>query len=229
MLLKKPGFLKRSNKGPWIEDLTGKRYGRWTVKMLDESVLGHVYWLCECDCGNSKSVIGVELTRGASTSCGCYAVERRIEGGFFNASTKHGMRKTPEYKVWCGMKTRCYNKNNEFYKYYGGKGITLSDEWVHSFEQFYSDMGERPDEGFSIERKDGNGPYAAWNCEWATRSTQANNVSDNKILTFDGVSLTMSEWANALGLNYNTLRSRKRIGWSDEKALFTPMRKPRAK
>lgn len=221
-LQRKPGFIRRSSKGPWLEDLTGHVFGRWTITHFDESRTDKVYWFCRCECGNTKSIIVSELRRGHSTSCGCYAVQRRVEGGFANAKPTHKLSKTPEYAAWVSIKKRCYNTNDKCYKDYGGRGITVADEWVNSFEQFLADMGAKPDELFSIDRIDVNGPYAPGNCRWSTSGEQANNKRDNTLLTLKGVTLTMAQWAEQLGINYKTLRSRKRLGWDDERALTTP-------
>lgn len=132
---------------------------------------------------------------------------------------KHGMGKTPEYRSWSMMKSRCYNRNNRKYSRYGGRGIVVCDRWLNSFENFYKDMGPKPF-GFSIERKDNDGHYCPENCEWADSYTQSNNKKDNVLLTFREQTKTLGQWARELGIKYKTLHNRIfALGWDVEKAL----------
>lgn len=149
-----------------MKDLTGKRFGRWHVLGFDRiDKHSNHYWFCVCKCGNKKSVSGKNLLRGRSKSCGCMAIEN---------NTKHGMWKTPEYKTWQNIHTRCSNKNTEYYKNYGGRGIVVCKRW-NSFENFFEDMGRRPSKNHSIERIDNDGNYEPGNCEWVTRTAQQHN------------------------------------------------------
>lgn len=139
-------------------------------------------------------------------------------------TTKHGMYGTPIYEIWHGMKARTTNPKMRDYPRYGGRGITVCDEWKESFEAFYRDMGDRP-EGLSLERKDNNGPYSKANCVWATVSQQARNRRNNHFLTLNGVRKTIIEWSEETGLTYGTIHGRVwSLGWDDEKALTTPTR-----
>lgn len=154
-----------------LKDLTGKRYGHLVVVSLHSSD-NYVYkWLCKCDCGNDKIVTRNALTTGCTNSCGCLKKELQ---------TIHGMWKTPEYRTWIRIKTRCENKNTPYYYNYGGRGISVCERWSNSFENFYSDMGERPTPQHSIERKDNNGNYEPSNCVWETRCKQQQNIRKQK-------------------------------------------------
>lgn len=157
-----------------LVDLTGQVFSRWTVIKRGETRDEDTYWLCTCECGTISEVSAGSLRSERSKSCGCYYKEFQSE-----LQTTHGMSKHPVYSVWTGMKQRCFNPNDTKYHLYGGRGITVYDRWKDSFESFYADMGPRPD-GYSIERRDGNGNYEPGNCHWATIFEQNNNTSRNK-------------------------------------------------
>ena len=158
-------------------EMTGKRFGRLVVlREAGRDNDRNVLWKCLCDCGNIKVVSGRHLRTDNTKSCGCLHIELLTQ-----SNTTHGMTGTPEYIIWAGMIKRCTNKNSEAYRYYGGRGIKVCDRWL-SFENFYKDMGDRP-EGLSIDRKDNDKGYYLENCRWATPVEQASNrrmQSNNK-------------------------------------------------
>ena len=134
---------------------------------------------------------------------------------------KHGKTETAEYRTWTKIKERCYNANSDRFKDYGGRGIKVCDRWLHSFENFLADMGLKPTPKHSIERNQNDGDYAPDNCVWATPKQQGNNRRDNHVLTFNGQTLTVTEWAETTGIERNAIYYRLRAGWGVEKALST--------
>lgn len=141
-------------------DLTNKRFGRLLVlHEISKRRRSRIFWHCACDCGNAVDVDGGSLREGVHRSCGCLQKEVVAK-----LQRTHGMSKRPEFKVWLAMRTRCTNPNQECYERYGGRGITVCDRWMNSFENFFADMGPRPSPDLTIDRKDNDGPYSPDNC-----------------------------------------------------------------
>lgn len=126
------------------------------------------------------------------------------------------------YAIWKSMRTRCCNKNCAAYKYYGGRGIKICQRWMDSFENFLTDMGERPSMKHTLDRIDNNGDYSMENCRWATQLEQKNNTRKNTFLSFNGKTQTIAYWARELNLSQATISGRHQKGWSDEDCLSTP-------
>lgn len=198
-------------------DLTGQRFGRLVVQECVGRRCGHALWSCLCDCGNVIEVIACDLKKGHTASCGCLQRERSRE-----SATVHGGQKTRLYEIWCAMKARCNRRTDESYKDYGGRGITVCDEWANSFEAFRKwALSNGYQNNLSIDRKDNDGPYCPENCRWATAKQQNNNQRSNRVITHNGESHTIAEWAELVGIKYDTLRRRLNKGWSVERALTT--------
>lgn len=135
----------------------------------------------------------------------------------------HGKSGTKLYFIWIEMRRRCRSENHPKYHLYGGRGITVCKEW-QSFELFYEwSLSTGYIEGLSIDRIDNNGIYEPNNCRWVTQLEQNNNTRRTNKFTYKGKTQSLADWARELNLNYHTLRSRHRIGWSIEEILETPM------
>ena len=200
---------------PQAKDEAGKRYGNLTVLKFAHVKRG-VHWLCQCDCGNTAVVAGHHLRRGGVTTCGCVHYKA------------NGMSGSPVYKVWQQIKERCYNPKNTHYKNYGGRegqAITVCARWLESFVNFFEDMGERPFDGATVERVDNDSGYSPDNCVWATRHEQMANSRAAKLLTFNGETKCLAEWARSLGIDQKTITYRLKH-WGLEKALSTPVTPP---
>jgi len=199
-----------------LRDITGLRFGRWTVVERASNRFGNTpYWLCRCACGRQKEVNGQCLQEGGSTSCGC----SRIGNG---NRRKHGLTRTRLYKIWSNMLERCNNPKRRVYPYYGGRGIEVCERW-RIFENFLADMGHEP-KGYTLDRINVDGNYEPGNCRWASRKEQARNTRRNNVITFNGKSLSLSEWEDELGISQSVLGQRLRAGWTPEDALTRPLR-----
>ena len=131
---------------------------------------------------------------------------------------KHGLTNTRIERIWRGMKQRCYNPRNPFFKYYGERGITICDRWKNSLKAFFEDMGNPP-KGYTIDREDNDGNYSPENCRWVTRKTQQNNRGVNIFVEFNGVKKTIKQWSEHLGIPHQTISQRIILGWKPEKIL----------
>ena len=196
-------------------DLTGQKFGRLTViKLVGKYKNGDKVWKCKCDCGNIKNVSSSNL-KGKTKSCGC--LKRELE-------VKHNMTGTKLYNVWTHMKVRCFNPKDKYYKDYGGRGITVCDEWKDDFLAFCDwSMVNGYKEGLTIERKNNNGNYSPDNCAWITSKEQQRNKRNTCFLTFEGKTQSASAWAEEYGVSGKTITRRIRDGWSVERALTTPL------
>lgn len=200
-----------------FKDLIGQKFNRLNViRRIENDRHGKAQWLCKCECGNECIASTSGLKSGNNQSCGCLREET-----FTNQ--KHGKRNTRLYRIYSHIKGRCYDVNDRAYLYYGGRGIVMCDEWLADFQTFYDWAmmnGYRDD--LTIERKDVSGNYEPSNCCWATMSEQSNNKRCNIVITFNGKTQNLKQWADELGVSYTKLYQRICVrGWSVEKAFTT--------
>lgn len=210
-----------------FRDLTGQRFGRLVAESrAPDRILPSgkhcVVWNCICDCGRQTEVLRPHLTGSQSKSCGCLRAELNLVRRRTHGHSSGG-RISRAYSCYQSMLTRTSNSNSPEWKHYGGRGITCCDRWKDSFQNFIDDMGEPP-AGLSIERDNVNGPYDPDNCRWATATEQQRNTRRNRVITKDGESLCLAQWAERHGLSSRTIRSRISRGWPIEE-LFSPARK----
>lgn len=193
------------------EDVTiGKVYGKLTIIGTGNNsrYCKDRTWLCKCECGNEVEIQEMKLKTGWTKSCGCFrSMTTTLR------KTRHGFSHTRLHDIWCGIKSRCTNANTKSYKHYGGRGIKICDEWL-KFENFrdwsykhgYAD-------NLSIDRIDVNGDYSPLNCRWVDIVTQMNNTTRTVLLTYNGETHSLAEWARILNVNYHALKRRRDAGW----------------
>lgn len=208
------------------DDHAGKKFGKLLVtaesdvRVLPNGKRSRV-WHCICDCGGNTWVRRAALVNGNTKSCGCYSAEKTR-----SMFTKHGHSaggaESPTYYSWHNMMKRCTIPKAKQYSDYGGRGIKICPEWF-SFERFLADMGERPD-GCTLDRREVDGDYTKENCRWATKATQSRNRRSNRLLTFNGNTMCVTDWAAQIGISEATLRGRLDRGWSLDRALTKPAR-----
>lgn len=195
---------KRHNAHSNLDDLTGRTFFCWLVVSRGKNdAQGKPQWVCRCECGSEKEVRAAPLRSGASKSCGCKRAELWLP-----SVVRHGQSDTVEYSTWRRIKQRCYDTGRGSFLHYGGRGISVCDRWLCSFENFFEDMGPRPGAGFSIERIDSNADYSPGNCKWATIAEQNRNKRSNVSIELQGRTQLAADWAREFGISQGCLRYR---------------------
>lgn len=194
-------------------NLKGSRFGRLTV--LERAKNGNcrqVRWLCKCDCGNLHYASTAVLRAGKVQSCGCLIRD---------VHSTHGMSGTRLYKIWDGMKCRCYSKSHMHYDKYGGRGIKICQEWREnpaSFCEWAMANGYKDD--LTIDRINHDGDYEPNNCRWITNAKQQTNKRNNRMITYKGKTQCVADWIRELNLDKARTYNRIANGWTEVEEIF---------
>ena len=192
-----------------VAELIGQRFARLTVVRRIGSDNGKALWECLCDCGKTTSTTTGSLRKGNTRSCGCLKLQ--VTG---DVHRTHGMSRSSEYRIWCLMRSRCGNPDNQDYKDYGGRGIEVCQRWRESFVAFFADMGPKPFPRAEIDRIDNNGNYEPGNCRWTDRKTQTRNKRNNRIVEYKGEARCIAAWSDLTGISQRALSKRLHRGCS---------------
>lgn len=204
----------------------GMKFGKLTVReIVVNGNTNQRKYLCDCECGGTKITSEDNLRRGHCRSCGCLY---KGHGGSKKKNIFMGSD-SKLYRTWSGIKSRCFDQNSHNYHNYGGRGITMCDEWKNDYNTFkkwalHNGYNESRGRDCSIDRIDTNGNYEPSNCRWATAKEQANNTRRNTIVEYDGKRMSLSQWADYLKMDYSSFMSRWVRGWTMEKIVNTPVR-----
>lgn len=203
---------------PQFKDMSGMKFGLWTVLHRVDYHLRKPHWLCRCECGAQRSVMGGNLRCGKSTNCGCLQAQNTSV-----ARSTHGKSKDPAYSVWSAMKARCHRKTCSRYEDYGARGIFVYTGWRKSFTAFLAYVGPRPSLHHTIERIDVNRGYEPGNVCWILATDQAKNTRRTIKVIHHGVekSLEQAMLNSGSALSKQTIRKRLSLGWPLEDALHT--------
>lgn len=197
-------------------DYIGTKHGRLTILSISKKPGDKPKFHCVCDCGKHAQFVIFNINR--THSCGCYRSEIAKQKNKTHGQSGNAQKRTPAYKAWVRMRDRCYNAKSWRYKYYGGKGVTISDEW-QSFENFFRDMGQ-PAKGMSLDRINPHGNYEFSNCRWATLQEQAANKTNTLFLTIDGEKIPMMEASRKYEIKFQTLWARLKVyNWTDRQSV----------
>jgi len=204
----------------------GDKFGRLTFQKLshrcDKS--RQWFWFCKCDCGKDVISCGSNIRNGYTNSCGCYQREQASK-----AKKIHGASGTELYSIWKNIKQRCCNPKHKYFYNYGGRGITICDEWKHDFERFSSDVGVRPGPEYSLDRKDNNLGYFKENMRWATDKQQHSNRRCSVNISVNGTEMSLKDFCKERKIDYQkayTLIIRKKIKVNDALAILGVSEKP---
>lgn len=193
-----------------MTDIAGEKFNSLTaIKYVGKNKHGQPMYEFICDCGKTIITRVSYVKIGHTKSCGCLKIKNTKI-----ANTIHGQARnentTREYVAWQEMKKRCTNKELKAYKDYGGRGISVCEKWLNSFEEFYKDMGSRPSKYHSLDRIDNNGNYEPNNCRWATKIEQASNCRSNHWIEYNNEKHTIAQWSRIFETKPNTIIDRVR-------------------
>jgi hypothetical protein len=214
---------KPKKRKPRSPDWTGQTFGRWTVlhrtPLHPDAATRNSQWVCRCLCGTERVVFAFVLRNGESQSCGCLSKELSTK-----RFTKHGEHQTRLYKAWTAMKQRCLNPNDPAYINYGGRGITIAQVFLDSFEALKAELGPKPSPKHTIERINNARGYEPGNIQWATYAQQRRNTRLTRFITYHDRTQPLCDWVTELGIPHATLWYRI-MHWGVDRAFATPPRR----
>lgn len=203
-------------------NMANKKYGKLLALSLHHiDKRGKTYWLCKCDCGKETVADGYKIRKGITTSCGCVQANWRKTG----PNHSHGLTNSRLYSIWSNIKARCNNPKNYEFKYYGGKGVCICQEWT-DFSAFYEwAINHGYNDKLTIKRDNVNGNYCPENCKWILPDKQYLNRTDSHFVTAFGKTQTIKEWSDETGIKYGTIERRiNAYHWPAERAVSEPPR-----
>lgn len=199
----------------------GDRFGRLTVIKESDRQYGHRYILCQCDCGNTKTINLNSLVVGTSNSCGCLRRERIAKMNY-----KHGLTKRNDdierlYNIWTNMKRRCFNPKDKGFRNYGSRGIRVCDEWMNDYNKFREwSLSHGYSDNLTIDRINNDGDYEPSNCRWTTMQVQSNNTRFNHFVTYKGETHTLADWGRLLNIDSDKIGRRLKKGLPLKQVFF---------
>lgn len=197
-----------------------QKFGCWTI--LEDGIKKNTK-LCRCECGTIKQVRYYDLISGKSTCCGCIGALKLAHRNYINGT--HHLKRHPLYAIWRSMKARCLCHTAQQFKYYGGRGISICQEWKDDFKNFYDwAIKHGYKKGLSLDRINNNSDYKPSNCRWTTAKQQANNRRSTLKFIWNGELLPFTIICEKEKVNCNLVRDRLRNGWDLKNAIFTPKR-----
>ena len=215
-----------------LNTLIGKKINKLTIlsairKKKNNDKRNNLYVTVQCECGNIKEIKYASIKAQTTISCGCVHLQTLRNNGYIQKHGQSGNNQTKLYRIWKGLKSRCYTKTNPNYKYYGGRGIKVCDEWLSDYMNFYNwSITNDYQNDLSLDRIDNDGNYEPNNCRWTTAKEQANNKRNNRYITIDDETKTLTQWCEQYDINYTTVRTRlDDFHWNIIDALTKPVHK----
>jgi hypothetical protein len=214
----------------------GDVYGEYVVQSV-AATGKHKKFLCRCSCGTEKVVFGFSLKNGEAWHCGCkrYEVRSKIWASKSDEqkeswkqkcnNKKHLMHDTKAYQAWCDMRQRCGNKNHKWYLSYGGRGISVCDEWLVSFDAFFRDMGDPPSKKHQLGRIDNDAEYSKENCRWETPSQNQRNKSNTSVVETPLGRMGLCDASDVYGLTPDCIKHRIKVGWDIQRVFSVPSKR----
>lgn len=189
----------------------GTVFNKLQIISESETKNGHRFFLCKCACGNKTVVEFAKLRNGHTKSCGCLRNRKGKDAAAYKHGHSQGGKRSDLYNIWKNMMDRCYRETHKFFYNYGGRGIEVCSRW-HDFKNFVKDMSPRP-AGKSLDRINNDGHYSPKNCKWSTQKEQMRNTRINRMITHNGKTQCLVDWAEEVGIDHRIIRNRMKSGY----------------